>query len=201
LVGILRAVVEIAVLPMFHTGQHLALSRTVALEPIRNEHTGCVLAPCEQLPEEFLRGLLVAAALHQDIQYMAVVIHGPPEIVPLTTNREKHLIQVPLVTRSGAPPAELIGIGLPKLLAPLPNRFVRDEDATGEQQLFDIAIAQAKVEVYPDTVADDLGRETVVLLAVGEYWCVHPPSISRLTADQQVDNALQGSINTDLVLC
>jgi hypothetical protein len=39
-------------------------------------------------------------------------------------------------------------------------------------------------------MADDLGWESVVLVAVGENWCVHPPSISHSTAAQQVDNTV-----------
>jgi hypothetical protein len=180
---------QIAVLPMFHPGQHLALSQTVALELIRNEHPGYVLAPFQQLPEEFLRGPLVAAALHQDIQHLAVLIHGLPAIVALAIDREKDLIKMPCVTGLRPPIAELNGILLAKFATPLPNRFVRDNDATGKQQLFDIPIAEAEAEVQPDTMADDLGRKAMILVAVGEYWCIHPPSISHLTAGQQVDNA------------
>ena len=33
---------------------------------------------------------------------MAVLIDRPPEIVPLTTNREKDLIQMPLITSLGS---------------------------------------------------------------------------------------------------
>jgi len=40
--------------------------------------------------------------LHQDIEDMAVLIDRPPEIVPLTTNREKDLIQMPLITSLGS---------------------------------------------------------------------------------------------------
>jgi hypothetical protein len=39
-------------------------------------------------------------------------------------------------------------------------------DSTGEQQLFDIPIAEAEAEVPPDAVTDDLGREGVVFVGV-----------------------------------
>ena len=63
LVGVFGAIVQIAVLPMFHSGQHLALRRAVAPELVRNEHPGHVLAAFQQLTEEFLRGLLVTPRL------------------------------------------------------------------------------------------------------------------------------------------
>jgi hypothetical protein len=38
----------------------------------------------------------------------------------------------------------------------------------GEQEPFDIALAEAKTEVQPDTMADDLRGEAVVFIAV--HW-------------------------------
>src|SRR5262245_36674072 len=52
LMGVLGAVIEIAVLTMFHTGQYLPLGGAVAFELIRNDDPGHVLAPFQQLAEE-----------------------------------------------------------------------------------------------------------------------------------------------------
>lgn len=68
----------------FHAREHLPLRSPMAFQPIDDKHAREVLTPFEQLAEEFLRGPLVAAALHQDIQHMSVLIHGPSEIVALT---------------------------------------------------------------------------------------------------------------------
>jgi hypothetical protein len=77
--------------------------------------------------------------------------------------------QVPLVARPRPAASELMGIRLSEFPAPLPDRLVGDDDSTGEQQLFDIAVAEAEAVVQPDAVADDLGRKTVVFVQVG--WC------------------------------
>ena len=81
---------------------------------------------------------------------------------------------------------------MPKLAAPLPNRFVRHRDTAGKQQFFDIAIAEAEPEIEPHRVADDLNRKAMVLIAVAGWW-VHTPSMahqaSAKQAAQQVDNA------------
>ena len=61
--------------------------------------------------------------LHQDIEHIAILIHGPPEITPCPTNREEHLIQVPLVASPGPSMPELIRVGLAELAAPRPDRF------------------------------------------------------------------------------
>ena len=107
------------------------------------------MAPLQQLAEKSLRGFLVPPALHQNIEDMSVLIHRPPEIMALALNGEKDLIQVPLVARPGTPAPELIGIWLPELAAPLPDGFIRDDHPTGEQEFFDIAVAEAEAEIQP----------------------------------------------------
>jgi hypothetical protein len=96
------------------------------------------------------------------------LIDRPPQIVPFAVDTDKGFIEVPLISRLRPPAPELIGILLPKLAAPLADGFVGHHDSAGKEQLFDIAItqAQAEAEVQSDTMADDLGREAVVLVAV-----------------------------------
>ena len=70
LVGVFRAVVQVAVLPVFDARQDLPLGR-----------------------------VLVPPALHQDIEHSPVLIHGPPEIRALPIEREEdfiHMQQFPL---------------------------------------------------------------------------------------------------------
>jgi phage tail sheath protein FI len=65
-------------------------------------------------------------------------------------------------------------------------------DAPGEQQLFDIAIAETEAEVQLDAMADDRNWEAVVLVPISR-WCAHGVSIAHQVsigqAAQQVDNA------------
>ena len=74
---ILGAIVQIAVLAMVYTGYDLALGGTVALELVRNDHLGNILAALEQLAEEFLGRFLISVALDQDVQYIAILINCP----------------------------------------------------------------------------------------------------------------------------
>ena len=123
---------------------------------------------------------------------MAVLTHGPPEVVSLATDREEHLVEMPLITGAWAPPPELVGVLLAKFPAPLPDGFIRDDDPPGEQEFFHIPVAQAEAEVQPDRVADDLDGKAVVLITV-DGRCVHVPSMahqaSARQAIEQVDNA------------
>jgi hypothetical protein len=56
-----------------------------------------------------------------------------------------------------------------RICAPLLDRFVGDDDSTGKQQLFDVAIAEAEAIVQPDAMADDFGRETIMFVRI--CWC------------------------------
>jgi hypothetical protein len=109
-----------------------------------------------------------------------------------TVNREKHLIQMPLVPWLQTTASQLVGIPLTEFPTPFPDGFVRDNDASAEQQLLDIAIAQAEAEIEPHRVADDLGRKAMILVT-GDRWVVHAPSMahqaSARQAAQQVDKA------------
>jgi site-specific DNA recombinase len=86
--------------------------------------------------------------------------------------------QVPLITGSGAPPAALIGIGLPEFPAPIPHGFVRQQNAALGHQLFDVPVAEAKAKVEPHTMADDLRREPMALVGIGGGWCLHAVSMA-----------------------
>jgi hypothetical protein len=51
-----------------------------------------------------------------------------------------------------------------ELVAPATDRFVRDRDTTLEQQLLDVARAQAEPEISANRAADDDGREAVTVI-------------------------------------
>jgi hypothetical protein len=40
-------------------------------------------------------GVLVTPLLHQDVQYIALLIHGAPQVVALAVNGAQHFIYVP----------------------------------------------------------------------------------------------------------
>ena len=92
-------------------------------------------------------------------------------------DRQKDLIEVPRVAWSGTPATSLVGLGLPELPAPLPNRFVGHGNTACKQQLFHIAIAEAEPEIEPDRVADNLCGEAMILVWVGWHGGFHRASM------------------------
>jgi hypothetical protein len=57
----------------------------------------------------------------QNIQYGALLIDRPPEIMMLTPDRQKHFVHVPLITGPRPSTSQLIGILLAKLATPFPD--------------------------------------------------------------------------------
>ena len=102
-----------------------------------------------------------------------------------TIDGEKHLIQGPLVPWLGASVLQRIGVVLPKLPTPLADGLVGHRDTALEQDLLHVAVTQVKAIVEPDAVADDLGREAVMLVAIGG-WCIHMTSIAHRAGARQV---------------
>jgi hypothetical protein len=111
--------------------------------------------------------VLIAPALHQDIEHVIVLIDSAPQVMALPVDRQKDLIEVPLITWLGASTLQLIRIVLPKLQTPLADGFMGHGDAALEQDLLHVAVAQREAIIEPDTMADDLTGEAMVLVAFG----------------------------------
>jgi hypothetical protein len=166
LVGVLRAVIQIAALPMVHAWEDLPLGGTVTLQFVGDDHAGDISVALEELAEELLGGLRGPPALPQDLEPVPLLVDGAPQIVPCAVDREAHFVQVPCVTGAGAPTPELVGILLGICPTPLADGLRGDDDATNTEPLFDIPIAETEPHIQSDTVADNLHREAVVLVAV-----------------------------------
>ncbi len=83
LMCVLGAVIEPPVPAMLNTRYDLLLCCLVAPQLVRDEHAWNILRALEQLAEHFLGSSLVSSALHQDIQYVAVLIDCPPHVLRL----------------------------------------------------------------------------------------------------------------------
>jgi hypothetical protein len=157
---VLSTIVEPFVLTMLHSWQYLAFRGPITLQLISDDHAWHILQPFEQFPKESLGGLFVASALHQDIKHVPILINGSPYIVFLASYGENHLVHVPFVPTTRAAAAQLIGVGLPKFEAPLPDGFIGDDDSTLRQNFLNIAKTERETEIQPNSVTDNLRWET-----------------------------------------
>ena len=126
---------------MLNTRQDLAFGSTVGTKFIRQDHSGHVAQPLQQLAKEALGCFRVAAALDQNVKHVPVLVDSLPEVVQFAADADEHLVQEPLVT--GLRPASLEGLGLgsSEAQAPLTDGLVADHDASRSQDQLDLSKA------------------------------------------------------------
>ena len=161
----LGSVVRILLGAMDNRWQRGAAGRRVAAQLIGNEpawQTSLFLQQCSKEPG---RGAPIPSWLDQDIEHVAVLIHGSPQVLLPAIDRHEQLVEVPGVAQLATALPEASRVGTPECTTPLPNRLVGDRDAALGEQIFHIPEAQPKPVIQPDGVADDVGREAVSVVA------------------------------------
>ncbi len=161
---VLRAVVQSFVLTVLDTRHDFSFRCTVAFQLICDEHAWHILQALQQLAEEPLSGLLIPATLHEDVEHIAILVYGSPQVVVFAIDLDEHFIEVPLVARSRTPAAQFVGICLTELEAPLSNRFIGESHTTHCHDFFNVPIAESKAKVEPHTVVDDFCREAMAMI-------------------------------------
>ncbi len=164
-VGDFGSVVRIDMVDVIHRGHDRPMSRIIAAKFVGDYPPRFPTLTFEQAVEKPFRGTLIAAALHQHINDIAVLINGTPEILALALDRDKHFVDMPHIAQAALPFFEFSSIVRPKLLTPLPNRFIRDGDPTFGEEFFDFTKAEAEPMVEPDGVADNFRRKAMTLVA------------------------------------
>src|SRR5215469_5404781 len=127
----------------------------------------------------------IAARLHQNIDYVAILVDGAPEILQLAVDSKEDLVQMPVVAEPALSSLQLADIICAELLTPSPNRFIGYGDAPFRQKILDIPKAEAETMVGPDRVTDDLGRKPIagvarrpITLNGHSLYTLHGPSLS-----------------------
>jgi hypothetical protein len=118
-----RSIVQSFMLAMLHTRQDLAFRRSIPFQLIGDNHTWDVLQSFKKLAKKSLCGLLVASALHKNVEHIPILVHCSPEGMSLTTDRKEDLVHVPLVATARATTAQFIGVRLPKRANTIAARF------------------------------------------------------------------------------
>src|SRR5208282_5282075 len=131
-------------LPVFDIRKQLTFRHTVAPQLVGHDHPRHIVQTLQQASEEALGCCPVAAFLHEDVEYNAILIHGAPKIVLHTLDPDEHLVQVPLVPRPWPSVVQAAGKTLAEFLAPAPHRLIGNDDTTFSQEQFDIAQAEAE---------------------------------------------------------
>ena len=89
----------------------------------------------------------------------------------LALNRDKDFVDMPGIPQPPLLFLELACVCRPKLLTPLPNRFIYDGDPTFGEEFFDFTKAEAEPMVEPDGVTDNFRGKSMTLVA--GCWLFH----------------------------
>ena len=110
-------------------------------------------------------------AFYENIKGLAVVIHGPPPIVPFPLDGHKDFVEMPGIPQSPLSFFTFTRLGRCKFLTPLADRFIRNGATTFRESFFNFAEAQTESMVEPHGVADNFRGETMTLIA--GCWLFH----------------------------
>ena len=92
----------------------------------------------------------ITSRLHQDVDYIAVLIDRPPQILQLAVDSKEDLVQMPVVAQPALASLQFADIICAKLLTPPSNGFIGYENAPFRQKILDVSEAEAETMVGPD---------------------------------------------------
>ena len=82
--------------------------------------------------------MAIPARLEQDVEDVAVLVDGAPEVLPLPADGDEEFVEMPGVADAVMTSPESPGVGPAKGLTPVPDGLVRDVDAAVCQDFFDL---------------------------------------------------------------
>jgi hypothetical protein len=134
---------------------------TIAAQLVGHETHRLLSLTLQQFPKESPCRAAISTGLDEDIDQVPVLIHGAPQILALTVDRDEDFVQEPRIAESTLSSLQPSGVVEAELPAPLPHGFIRHDDAPFGQQIINISEAQAVSMVEPHGVAHDVGRKAV----------------------------------------
>ena len=90
----------------------------------------------EQFTEKAFGGPAITPALEQDIDDIAVLVNGTPQILSLPLYGHEHFVQQPMVARCRLMTPQTAGVVGPESLTPTPDGFVALNDPALCKQVF-----------------------------------------------------------------
>ena len=80
------------------------------------------------------------------VEDVAVLVHGPPQVLSLTVERDEDFIQIPGVAQPTSAAPQLSCVVKTERLTPVADGFVRHCDASLGEQIFQWRITKAQAE-------------------------------------------------------
>ena len=128
--------------------------------------------PLQCLLQEGQSCSLVAGFGDVALEYLALLIHRPPQIMALAVDLDEHFIKVPAPLTKSTHPADTLAPDLcrehrSEPVPPQPHRLVADVDAALGEQVLDVAQGQRKTDIHQHRQPNDLRRGVEIPERVG----------------------------------
>jgi hypothetical protein len=127
-----------------HAAEDTSHSGGVASQFVSNDLQGFGTLATQESSKESLCRTLITMRLDQNVDHVAVLIHGTPEILFLAIDSNKNLIQIPVVAEPSLASLQFPGIAGAEFLTPLPDRLIRHDDSALGEKILDIAEAHVQ---------------------------------------------------------
>jgi hypothetical protein len=99
--------------------------------------------------------------VYEDIDEVAVLIDGAPQVPTLALDLHDHLVEEPPIAAWSLAFLDTPGVLGAESFAPLSNRFIGNAYPTFSQEIFDISKTQGEPVIQPNGMRDDVGRNSV----------------------------------------
>jgi len=172
LMGDLRPVVDVLPSVMDDGGHGGPMSGAIASQLVGHQAVRLAALSLQQPAKEAFCSTVISASLNEDVDHVAVLADGSPEIMPLALNRHEELVQVPRVTQSPFSSFQCAGTSGAELPTPPTDGLVGDGDSPLRQQILDVSEAQAEPVIKPHSVAD---LRWVSVPTIAECAALHDP--------------------------
>ena len=133
-------------------------TKVVTAQLVGHETHGFLSLPLQASSTEFPRRAAISAGLDEEGDQVPILIHGAPQILAHTVDRDEDFVQKSRVPESPLSVPQPTSVVRTELPAPFSNSFVRHDDASLGTQILDIPEAQA--DVASEHRAEIDGRST-----------------------------------------
>lgn len=99
-----------------------AMSRPITMQLSGDHPIGDVLEPLQEFAKEAFGGFGIAPSLHENIERLAILIHGAPQVVTFPSEADEQFVKVPRISRPPPPMLELRSKRRPNLETPRHHR-------------------------------------------------------------------------------
>ncbi len=112
-----------------HNGRkNLPMGSRITPMLVGDQLPGCLSLMFQGPTKEALSGSTISTLGDQNIDHVSILIDGSPKIAALTLDGDEEFIDVPNVAESSLFSTKISGVAGAKLLTPVPDRFIRDDD-------------------------------------------------------------------------